>query len=95
VVDHLSARPARRRPTPAWCALAGVALVQSDLLHPLFGIVELVLAPLFLLGSLEFVGGFEARGWRLAGALVPLAYVGRSGCWPWASPSWHRLTRHA
>jgi hypothetical protein len=37
-----------------------------------------VLAPLFVLGSLEFVGRFEPRGWKLAGALVPLAYIGWS-----------------
>ena len=61
--------------TGLWTALAGVALIQSDLLHPLFGIVGLVLAPLFVLGSLEFVGPFEERGWKLAAALVPLAYI--------------------
>jgi len=64
--------------TGLWTALAGVALIQSDLLHPLFGVVGLLLAPLFLLGSLEFVGPFEPRGWRLAGTLVPLAYIGWS-----------------
>jgi hypothetical protein len=64
--------------TGAWTALAGIALIQSDVLHPLFGVVGLVLAPLFVLGSLEFVGGFEPRGWKLAGGLVPLAYIGWS-----------------
>jgi len=64
--------------TGVWTALAGVALLQSDLLHPLFGVVGLVLAPLFVLGSLEFVGPFEASGWKLAGTLVPLAYIGWS-----------------
>jgi hypothetical protein len=64
--------------TGAWTALAGVALVQSDLLHPLFGVVGLALAPLFVLGSLEFVGPFEPRGWKLAGTVVPLAYIGWS-----------------
>jgi uncharacterized protein DUF4386 len=63
--------------TGLWSALTGVALVQSDV-HPLFGVVGLVLAPLFLLGSFEFVGPFEARGWKLAGTLVPLAYIGWS-----------------
>jgi hypothetical protein len=58
--------------------LVGVALLQSNLPHPLFGIVGLVLAPLFVLGSLEFVGPFEPGGWRLAGTLVPLAYIGWS-----------------
>jgi hypothetical protein len=64
--------------TGLWTALAGVALIQSDLLHPLFGVVGLVLAPLFVLGSLEFVGPFEPRGWKLAGTLVPFAYIGWS-----------------
>ena len=75
--------------TGLWTALAGVALVQSEELHPLFGVVGLVLAPLFVLGSLEFVGPFEVRGWKLAGTLVPLAYVGWS-VWllPSASASW-------
>jgi hypothetical protein len=64
--------------TGLWTALAGVALIQSDLLHPLFGAVGLLLAPLFVLGSLEFVGPFEPRGWKLAGTLVPFAYIGWS-----------------
>jgi Domain of unknown function (DUF4386) len=64
--------------TGAWTALVGVALIQSDVLHPVFGILGLLLAPLFLLGSLEFVGSFEHAGWRLAGALVPVAYIGWS-----------------
>jgi Domain of unknown function (DUF4386) len=64
--------------TGLWTALAGVALIQSDLLHPLFGIIGLLLAPLFVLGSLEFVGPFEPRGWKLAGTLVPFAYIGWS-----------------
>jgi hypothetical protein len=64
--------------TGLWTALAGVALIQTDLLHPLFGVVGLVLAPLFVLGSLEFVGPFEPRGWKLAGILIPFAYIGWS-----------------
>jgi hypothetical protein len=56
----------------------GLALVQSDVSHPLFGVGGLVLAPLFVLGSLEFVGRFEVRGWKLAGTLVPVAYIGWS-----------------
>jgi hypothetical protein len=64
--------------TGLWTALAGVALLQSDLVHPLFGIAALVVAPLFVVGSLEFVGPFEPRGWKLAGTLVPLAYIGWS-----------------
>ena len=64
--------------TGLWSALVGVALIQSDLLHPLFGIPGVVLAPLFVVGSLEFVGPFEPGGWKPAGTLVPLAYIGWS-----------------
>jgi hypothetical protein len=39
---------------------------------------RLLLAPLFVLGSHEFVGPFEVRGWKLAGTLVPFAYIGWS-----------------
>src|SRR5829696_6282727 len=64
--------------TGLWTALTGIALLQSDLLHPLFGVVGLLLAPLFVLGSLEFVGPFEPGAWKLAGTLVPFAYIGWS-----------------
>jgi hypothetical protein len=59
--------------TGTWTALLGVALIQSDVLHPLFGVIGLVISPLFLLGSLEFVGSFERAGWKLAGSLIPIA----------------------
>jgi Domain of unknown function (DUF4386) len=64
--------------TGAWTALVGVALIQSDVLHPLFGVIGLALFPFFLLGSMEFVGPFEHAGWSLAGGLVPVAYIGWS-----------------
>ena len=64
--------------TGLWTALAGVALIQSEVLPPAFGMIGLALAPLFVLGSLEFVGPFEPGGWRLAGTIVPLAYIGWS-----------------
>jgi hypothetical protein len=43
-----------------------------------FGIIGVALAPLFLLGAAEFVGPFEPRGLKVAGALVPIAYIGWS-----------------
>jgi hypothetical protein len=64
--------------TGQWTALVGIALIQSDVLYPVFGIIGLALAPLFVLGSLEFVGPFEPSGWKLAGTVVPLAYIGWS-----------------
>ena len=64
--------------TGLWTALAGVALIQSDVLHPAFGVVGLAAPPLFALGALEFVGAPEPTGWKPAANLVPLAYIGWS-----------------
>jgi hypothetical protein len=64
--------------TGLWTGAVGVALIQSDRLHAAFGVVGLLLAPLFLLGSMEFVGANEKEGWRPAGAVVPIAYIGWS-----------------
>jgi hypothetical protein len=64
--------------TGFWTGLVGVAVIQSDVLHPAFGVIGLVLAPLFLVGAMEFVGSFETAGWKFAGTLVPIAYIGWS-----------------
>jgi hypothetical protein len=61
--------------TGLWTGLTGVALIQSDVLHPAFGIIALVLAPLFMVGSAEFLGRFEPRGWKPAGVAVPIVYI--------------------
>jgi hypothetical protein len=64
--------------TGVWTGLVGVAVVQSETLNPVFGVVGLLLFPLYLLGSMEFVGPNETKGWGLAGALVPIVYIGWS-----------------
>jgi hypothetical protein len=64
--------------TGLWTALVGVAILQSDVLHSAFGVIGLVLAPLFLIGSMEFVGANEKDGYEFAGRLVPIAYIGWS-----------------
>jgi hypothetical protein len=64
--------------TGVWTGLVGLTVLQSDVLHPALGVIGLILAPLFLLGSAEFVGPNEKEGWKIAGTLVPIAYVGWS-----------------
>jgi hypothetical protein len=64
--------------TGLWTCLVGIAIIQSEVLHAAFGIVGLVLAPLFFVGSMEFVGANEKEGWKFAGSLVPIAYFGWS-----------------
>ena len=61
--------------TGAWSILAGVALIQTDQLAAWLGVVGLVIGPLFLISSAEFLGPFEPSGWTLAGKLVPVAYI--------------------
>ena len=64
--------------TGLWTGLVGAAILDSDVVHAAFGIVGLVLAPLFVLGSLEFVGSNEEDGWSLAGGIIPFVYIGWS-----------------
>jgi Domain of unknown function (DUF4386) len=64
--------------TGFWTGLVGAAIIQSDVLHPVFGVVGLILAPLFVLGSMEFVGSNEIEGWKFAGMVVPIVYIGWS-----------------
>jgi hypothetical protein len=61
--------------TGAWTGLVGLAAIQSDVLHSAFGFIGLILAPLLVVCSFEFVGTFEPRGWKLAGTLVPMTYI--------------------
>lgn len=61
--------------TGIWSILAGLALIDSAVAPDWLGVVGVVIGPLFLLCSLEFVGSAEQSGWKLAGALTPITYV--------------------
>jgi hypothetical protein len=61
--------------TGAWSILAGVALIQSDAVPGWLGVIGVVIGPLFLLSSFEFLGRFEPAGWKLAGQVTPVAYI--------------------
>jgi len=61
--------------TGAWTALTGVALTQSDAVPGVFGVLGIAIGPVLAACSLEFVGGHEPGGWRLAERLTPPAYV--------------------
>ena len=64
--------------TGIWSILAGVALIDSTAAPDWLGVLGVVIGPLFLVCSLEFVGGFEDSGWKLAGAVTPVTYIGWS-----------------
>jgi hypothetical protein len=61
--------------TGGWTLLAGVAMTQSFEVPAVLGWIGIALSPLFAIGSLEFVGRFERDGWKLAGSMVPIAYI--------------------
>ena len=61
--------------TGAWTLLVGVALIQTEAVPAWTGVPALVIGPLLMLCALEFVGGHEPRGWKVAERLTPPAYV--------------------
>jgi hypothetical protein len=61
--------------TGAWTLLAGAALTQGTAAPEWLGAAGIVVGPVLMLCSLEFIGPFEPRGWKLAETLTPIAYV--------------------
>lgn len=61
--------------TGLWSVLSGVALMQSNAAPDWCGVVGVVIGASLLVCSLEFVGGFEQEGWRLAAVLTPITYI--------------------
>jgi hypothetical protein len=61
--------------TGAWTALAGAALTQSAAVPGWLGVVGLVVGPVLMVCSLEFVGRHGERGWSVAERLTPPTYV--------------------
>jgi hypothetical protein len=61
--------------TGAWTVLIGVAMLQSSVFAPWLAWPGIVIGLALVAGSLEFVGPFEEKGWKLAGTIVPIAYT--------------------
>jgi Domain of unknown function (DUF4386) len=61
--------------TGAWTTLAGIALTQTAAAPGWLGVLAIVIGPILMLCSLEFVGSHEPSGWRLAERLTPLTYI--------------------
>jgi len=61
--------------TGVWTVLVGIAMLQSSLFEPWLAWPGIAVGALLVVGSFEFVGGFEENGWKLAGAIVPIAYT--------------------
>lgn len=61
--------------TGVWTTLVGIALTQTDAVPGWIGVLGVVIGPVLVLCSLEFVGGHEPAGWKLAARLTPGTYV--------------------
>jgi hypothetical protein len=61
--------------TGAWTVLIGVAMLQSSSFEAWLAWPGIAIGLFLVAGSLEFVGGFEEKGWKLAGTIIPIAYT--------------------
>ena len=60
--------------TGAWTTLSGIALTQTAA-PAWIGILGILIGPVLMLCSLEFVGAHERTGWKLAERLTPITYI--------------------
>jgi hypothetical protein len=61
--------------TGTWSVLVAVAMLQSSVFEAWLAWPGIAVGALLVVGSFEFVGGFEENGWKLAGTIVPIAYT--------------------
>ena len=61
--------------TGAWTLLVAIAMLQSSSFDDWLAWPGMAVGALLAVGSLEFVARFEEHGWKLAGAIVPIAYT--------------------
>jgi hypothetical protein len=61
--------------TGIWSVLIGVGVIQGTALPTWLGWPGIVVGAGLVLGSTEFLGPNEERGWGLAGAAIPLLYI--------------------
>jgi Domain of unknown function (DUF4386) len=64
--------------TGLWSVLVGIAVVRGGPLVSWLGWPGVVIGAGLVIASAEFLGANEERGWGLAGAAVPILYVGWS-----------------
>jgi hypothetical protein len=61
--------------TGVWTLLVAASLLSTAALPGWLGIAGIPIGAALLVGTLEFVGPNEERGWPLAGTIVPIAYI--------------------
>ena len=61
--------------TGLWTLLIGASILAGTVLPAWLGIAAVPIGVALLVGTLEFVGPNEPDGWKLAGTIVPIAYI--------------------
>jgi hypothetical protein len=61
--------------TGVWTLLAAGSILATAVLPGWLGLIGMPIGLALLIGSLEFVGPNEERGWALAGTIIPIAYI--------------------
>jgi hypothetical protein len=61
--------------TGLWTLLVALSILSTAVLPGWLGLVGIPIGVALLIGTLEFVGPNEERGWPLAGTIVPIAYI--------------------
>jgi hypothetical protein len=61
--------------TGIWSVLIGVGVIQGTALPTWLGLPGIVIGAGLVLGSAEFLGPNEERGWGLAGTAIPPLYI--------------------
>jgi hypothetical protein len=61
--------------TGIWTLLVAGSVMSTAVLPVWLGLIGIPIGVALLIGTLEFVGPNEERGWELAGTIVPIAYI--------------------
>ncbi len=61
--------------TGLWTLLVAGSIVSTAVLPGWLGLIGIPIGLALLIGTLEFVGPNEERGWALAGTIIPIAYI--------------------
>jgi hypothetical protein len=61
--------------TGLWTLTVAASIVTTDLIPAWLGWLGAPIGIALLIGTLEFVGPNEPDGWKLAGTIVPIAYI--------------------
>jgi len=61
--------------TGVWTILVVASVISTAVLPGWLGLIGIAIGVALLIGTLEFVGPNEERGWPLAGTIVPIAYI--------------------